>query len=339
MANQTEQLGLLLGAEGLEVVLVQVNAPYRPAWIGRLPAVRALARLLPYLVFLWRAAGRCDIFHVMANSGWSWHLFAAPAIWLARIRGVPVLINYRGGGAEEFLRHAGTWVLPTMRLARCILVPSRYLQEVFKRFELDAQVVPNAVDLGRFAGTTVRRDGAPHIIVTRALEPIYDIATAIRAFAVVRQQHPTARLTVAGTGPEHGRLVQLTAELGVTEAVLFAGRIDNQRIADLYASAHLMFNTSLVDNTPNSVLEALASGVPVVSSRVGGVPHLVEDGVTAVLVPPGDPAAFAAAALDLLASPQKVQRLVSAGSEMVQQFAWPRVKQQLLAAYGAAAPR
>ncbi|MBS0593326.1 MAG: glycosyltransferase family 1 protein, partial [Proteobacteria bacterium] len=89
MANQTRQLAELLAAEGARVQLVQTNAPYRPAWVGRLPVVRAGFRLVPYLYRLWRAAGSSRLFHVMANSGWSWHLFSAPAIAIASLRAVP----------------------------------------------------------------------------------------------------------------------------------------------------------------------------------------------------------------------------------------------------------
>ena len=128
MANQTRQLARLLGEEGLDVELVQVNAPYRPPWVEPLRGVRAFFRLAPYLVRLWRAAGRVRLFHVMANSGWAWHLFAAPAVWIARLRGVPVVINYRGGGAEEFFERSLFWVRPTMRLADRVIVPSGFLK-------------------------------------------------------------------------------------------------------------------------------------------------------------------------------------------------------------------
>jgi len=102
MANQCRQLLGLLEGEGADVELVRTNAPYRPGWIGRIPGIRAAFRLLPYLWALWQASGRCQVMHVLANSGWAWHLFAAPAIWIARLRGIPVIVNYRGGEAEPF---------------------------------------------------------------------------------------------------------------------------------------------------------------------------------------------------------------------------------------------
>ncbi|MFN4116589.1 MAG: capsular biosynthesis protein, partial [Inhella sp.] len=104
MAMQTAQLQRLLREGGADVELVATNAAYRPAWLGRVRGLRALARLLPYVADLWRACGRAQLMHLMANSGWSWHLFAMPAIAMARLRGLPVLVNYRGGEAESFLR-------------------------------------------------------------------------------------------------------------------------------------------------------------------------------------------------------------------------------------------
>ena len=106
MANQCKQLVGLLQAEGVQVELVRTNAPYKPAFVGKVPVLRAFARLLPYLLALWRASGRTDVMHVLANSGWSWHLFSAPAIWIARLRGTPVVVNYRGGEAEPFFAAA-----------------------------------------------------------------------------------------------------------------------------------------------------------------------------------------------------------------------------------------
>src|SRR4029079_9202663 len=100
MANQTRQLGELLRGEGLAVEVVRTNEPYPSSWIAQTRGLRAVPRLARYVGVLWSAFGRCDVVHLMANSGWAWHLFAAPAIWLAWLRGRPVVVNYRGGEAE-----------------------------------------------------------------------------------------------------------------------------------------------------------------------------------------------------------------------------------------------
>ncbi len=326
IANQTRQLGELLETEGAQVTLVQVNAPYRPRWVGGLRGVRALFRLLPYLARLWRAAGEADVFHVMANSGWSWHLFAAPAVWVARLRGVPCVVNYRGGEAEAFLDRSAASVLPTLRKAAVLAVPSGFLQEIFARRGIAAAVVPNIIDVQRFRPRLGPPPARAHLVVARSLEEIYDIPTALRAFALVQERIPGVRMTIAGSGPAEGALRALAGELGIAPAVDFAGRLDRDRMAELYRAACVVLNPTRVDNMPNSVLEAMASGAPVVSTNVGGVPFIVRDGATALLVPPGDPAALAAAAARVLQDPQLAARLQSAALAEVQQYAWPKVR-------------
>ena len=335
MANQTRQLAELLRGEGASVELVQVNAPYRPAWAERLKGVRALFRLLPYLLRLWKGAGRADLMHVMANSGWSWHLFAAPAVWIGWLRGVPVVVNYRGGEAGPFLARSAASVRATLRCAASLVLPSGFLLEVFARHGMPGRVVSNIVDLDRFrpADEPRRDDRAPHLIVARNLEAIYGNDTALRAFALLREAWPEARLSIAGSGPEATALAALAQELGVADRVRFTGRLDREQMAALYRDADLMLNPSRVDNMPNAILEALASGLPVVTSDVGGIPYIVRQRQTAMMVAPDDPRAMADAAHELLADRGLHAALAAAGRGDVQRYRWSAVRAELLAAY------
>ena len=336
MANQTRQLARLWRTGGMDVDLVVTNRAYRPGWIGKLRGVRALFRLLPYAVSLWRAAGRCSLIHVMANSGWSWHLFAAPAILIGRLRGVPVAVNYRGGQAGAFLERQGRLVAPTLRLADRLVVPSGFLRDVFHQHGFTAEIVPNIIDVERFRP---RNPGSPQfggacILVARNLEAIYDIATALRAFARVLERYPAARLIVAGSGPEREALSDLARSLEIADRVRFTGRVDNDRMAELYRDADVLLNTSRVDNMPNSLLEAMASGVPIVSSEVGGIPYLIQSGDTGLLVPPRDPQAAADAVLCILNDPVLAERLKQRARDVVQAYAWENVRLQWLSLYG-----
>lgn len=341
MANQTRQLAELLRAAGAEVDLVPTNPPFRPAWVGKLPVLRAGVRLAAYVLRLWRAAGRAQLLHVMANSGWSWHLFAVPAIWVARARGVPVVVNYRGGGAADFLARSQRQVRFSMRQVAALIVPSGFLVNVFQRFGIAAEIVPNILDLARFRPADAPRPGAAarqggprsQVVVARNLEAIYDNATAIQAFALLRQRLPGALLTVAGSGPEAGRLQALVLALGMNDAVRFTGTLDRDAMAALYATADVSLNPSLTDNSPNSVLESMASGVPVVSTDVGGVPFILEHGRTGLLVPPGDAQAMAAALYRLLTDEALWQSLATASQAEVQRYAWPQVAARLLGVY------
>src|SRR6185437_12197176 len=120
MANQTRQLGQLLQGEGVAVQTVRTNEPYRPAWVGRVRGLRALFRLIPYRLQLRHTAGNVQVMHVMANSGWAWFLLAVPAIRAAAHAGVPVVINYRGGLAREFLAKSAARIRSDMRLASAV---------------------------------------------------------------------------------------------------------------------------------------------------------------------------------------------------------------------------
>jgi L-malate glycosyltransferase len=212
------------------------------------------------------------------------------------------------------------------------VVPSGFLREVFAVHGFAAQVVPNIVDLARFAPAPQRPFGA-RFLVARNLEPIYDNATALRAFDLVRKQLPQARLTVAGSGPELEALRSLAGELGLDAAVDFSGRQEVDAMAELYRRSDIVLNPALADNMPNSLLEAMASGVPVVTTDVGGIGFVVRDMHTALLVRPGAPVEMAAAALRLAADPGLRSQLIGAGLEAVAEYSWDQVRPKLFDVY------
>ena len=342
MANQTAQLAALLRAEGAKVELLAVNASVVPPWLARVRYLRAALRLPIFLWRLWRASRTVDLFHVMANSGWSWHLQGAPALWIASLCGKPVLLNYRGGEAAAFFARHRRLVNASLRRADAIAVPSRFLQEIFEQCGHTAHIVPNVVDLSSFTPAQIEQENkGPVILVARHLQALYDNASAVRAFAIVREAFPGARLVLAGDGPERAALETLAIDLNVIEAVTFAGHVANAAMPALYQASTLVLNPSLADNMPISVLEALACGVPVVSTNVGGIPALLQHGVTGLLVSPGDAPAMAQAMLALLREPQQASRLAANGLAHAAQFDWLHVGPQLAALYRRilAAPR
>jgi glycosyltransferase involved in cell wall biosynthesis len=335
MANQCKQLSELLQLEGLEIQVLQVNAPYKPKWVSRFWGIRAIFRLVPFLYQLWLAAGKVQLFHVMANSGWSWFLFAAPAVWIAKLRGIPVIINYRGGSAAEFFKSFFFIIKPTLKAADSIVVPSFFLQNVFEDFGFSTIIVPNIINTELFTPHVNKKPigDSLHIIVTRNLEHIYDISTALRAFKIVKQKFPYASLTIAGSGPLRQELEALSSELALSDSVNFTGRIDNEKMHKLYQEADIMVNASLVDNMPISILEALASGVPVVSTNVGGIPFLVDQGKTSLLVGASDPIGMAKAIMDIATNPSLAKLLSHNGLERAKEFSWPRIRLKWLQAY------
>ena len=334
---QTRQLAGLLRDEGITVKQVATNAPYRPTLVGKIPGLRALFRLVPYLFAVWRMAGKVDVIHLMANSGWSWQLYAAPVLWLARLRHTPVIVNYRGGEAEAYFQRSFSRVRPSLSKAKLIAVPSGYLGQVFARFGHETTIIPNIIDRQIFRPTERSRTAKGYtLVVTRNLEAIYGLDTALRALAKVRVLESDVILRVAGSGPEEARLRTLAGQLGVAEAVIFEGRLSREEIVRLYAEADAMINPTTVDNMPNSVMEALACGIPVISTNVGGVPFIISDQETGLLVPPNDPEKLAAAILRLKGDATLQQTLRANGLAQVEQYTWGEVRQKWLQAYAIA---
>lgn len=339
MAQQCALLLQLLRGQGLQVELVQTNAPYRPAWVGTVGGLRALCRLLPFVWQLWRAMGRCELVHVMANSGWAWHLFAAPAIVLARLRQRPVIAHYHGGNAQAFLAGRPWLALRLLRACTLRVLPSAFLQRVFAAHGLDALQIPNALDLARFEAVPRSAAHAPLVLVSRNLEAIYGLDTALRAFALVHAHCAGARLLVAGSGAQRAQLGALAAQLGLQEVVTFLGQVDNQAMPGLLAHSACLLNPSRVDNMPVSILEAFAAGVPVVSTCAGGIPDMLRHGHHGLLVAVDDAQAMAEALLRVLHEPALAQRLAQAGRQQATQYAAARIVRLWLRTYGLAASK
>jgi len=334
MANQTQQLAALLRAEGIDVRLVRTNEPCRLGWVSGIRGIREIFRFTAYLKHLASLSREVDVLQVMANSGWSWHLRAAPAVVIGRLRGARVIVNYRGGLAREFLSKWGTVVRATLRLANAVVVPSRFLQEVFREHGVRAEIVPNIVDLEIFRPAGPASAQGVHVVVARNLERLYGIDIAIRAAALLRAEFPGLLVSIAGTGPERVELERLSAQLGLNSIVRFTGGLEVSAVAALYREADIVLNPSRADNTPNALLEAAASGVPIVSTNVGGIPYLVEHGRSAWLVPPENPEALAAGVKLLLQDSALRNELRANGLALARSCSWAAVRPQWLEMYG-----
>ena len=336
MANQTRQLRDLLISEGIKVTLIQTNSPYSPGILEKLKGVRAFFRLLSFVFKVWRLADKVDVIHVLANSGWSWQLFSAPVVWIGWLRKIPVIVNYRGGEAANYFRQSFKWVRPTMNKARLIAVPSGYLKRIFADYGFEAQVIPNIINTDRFrpaANHETPSDKMRHLIVTRNLETIYGLTTAVRAVSLLKERIPEIKLSIAGSGPQKEELQHLVKQFGLENNVVFTGKLEPDEVASLCRHAGIMLNPTTADNMPNSVLEAMACGLPVVTTNVGGIPDIVEHERTALFVPVNDPQAMAHQVKTLLETPGLYRKLVMNGLEEVKQYAWPSIKKQWLGVY------
>jgi glycosyltransferase involved in cell wall biosynthesis len=328
-AIQAATLVRRLRAGGWTVRHVAPDAelPRMLAWAAGVRGLRALLRQLAVLPGLARAVRSTDVVHVFTASYVSFWLTALPALFLARCFRRPVLLHYHSGEAEDHLRKWWYGAVPILRQVDHRVTPSAYLAELFARCGLPATVIPNVIDLaafGRDRSVGSADESFPRLLCTRNFEPLYNVGCVLRAFARVREALPGATLTLVGSGSEEARLKALADDLGCG-GVTFAGSVAPAEMPAYYAAADLFVNASDVDNMPVSILEAFAAGVPVVTTDAGGIPWLVRDGCTGLLVPRNDPSALAGAVLRLARDPAFARELSQRAREEVARCTWEAV--------------
>jgi glycosyltransferase involved in cell wall biosynthesis len=313
------------GDTAVQLTLRRIDSPL-PASIRRIPYLRTLCNAVVYYAGLVGDVAGADVVHAFTSSFWGYTLWIIPAGWLARWRGRRMIVNYRDGRAEEHLREWPS-AAATLRRADAVVTPSPYLAEVFRRHGLEAQVIPNAIDLKAFRYRERAMPG-PVFLTNRGLEPLYDVASALRAFRLIQDRYPEATFVVANDGPLRGELEALARALGLRR-VTFAGAVGQARMAELYDAADIYVMSPTIDNMPGTVLECFASGLPVVSTRAGGVPYVAEHDRTALLTPIGDPEALAAASVRLMEEPGLALRLTrEAYRECAGRYACTAVREQ-----------
>ncbi len=296
----------------------------------RVKYLRTLVTQSTYLPCLIRQMWKADVVHVFSASYFSFVLAPLPAILAARAIGRPVVLNYHSGEAPDHLRRSAL-ARTVLRSVDRIVVPSPFLAEVFGRFGLDAAVVPNTIDTRRFAYRE-RRPLRPRILSTRNLDDPYNVACTLRAFRLVQDRWPDASLTLVGGGAHESQLRRLAAELRLAH-VRFAGRVPPSAVHEYYADHDIYLQSPDIDNMPLSVLEAFASGLPVVSTEAGGIPRLVPAERHGLLAPVGDHRALATGVLRLLEDPGLARRLAAAAHAACEPYRWPAVRDQWLAVY------
>jgi len=321
---QAASLMAALRRDGFEVVFIPINPgfPLLLRWVRKIPFVRTVLNQILYLFSL-RRIREVDVVHLFSASYFSFILGQIPCIVAATLFGKRLVLNYHSGEADDHLANWGIMVHPWLRRVSEIVVPSVYLQKIFLKHGYQSRVVRNIVSLEGFSFRR-RTELKPRLLSVRNLEKIYRIDNILRAFSIVRQTFPSATLTVAGYGSQENVLKE-QVRCNSMEGVEFVGRVEPAFMSALYDSADIFINASEVDNQPVSILEAFASGLPVVSTAPGDITAMVIGQKTGLIVA-GEPAAIARGVLDLLAAPQLALAMADAAREEVEKYTWPYVK-------------
>lgn len=317
ISGQVEILARKLQAEGHMVDIFSTK-------------VSTLKRLIvPF--FLLQRATKYDVLHVHCSSCWGF-MPAVVGICIGRILGKRTVTTYHGGGGDLFFARHHRFVHYWLTQSNCNIVLNGFLAKVYDEHNLPYIIVPNIIEFenGHYRNKSII---SPRYICVRSHEELYNIPCILRAFGKVQSILPEATLILVGDGSQHSSLIQLSEDMHLHN-ITFTGRVDNSKIYNYLNQADIMVSASTQDNMPVSLLEAMNAGLLVISSRVGGVPYMVDDNSTGLLFENDNDIDLAEKMIWAVENPSVTIAITQEAHRSVAQYQWEYIKGKLYQAYG-----
>lgn len=258
-----------------------------------------------------------------------------PALLSHKLLKIPYVIYGRGSDvylpdwftkltAKGILKNASTVIALTEHMKDA-------MQAIYSR---DVIIVPNGINLNEVAEREAE-GGNPgkKILFVGRLHPVKGTQYLLGAMSIVHRELPEAKLILVGDGEEREHLETLTDNLGIRECVEFAGRVPHERVKDYMNQAEVFVLSSLSEGFPVTILEAMACGLPVVATRVGGVPDIIKNGTNGYLVDTMNQEQIAEALLNLLQDKQLRKDISENNREGVRRYRWDAVAATLEGVY------
>lgn len=311
-----EDLAERLQADAVDIVCA---SPYRRGWVRGLDMmITALTRRYAY-----------DLAVVALYSGRAFLWGEAVTRLLSFLR-CPVILVLHGGNLPEFARRFPGRVRDCLGRAAVVIAPSAFLLEKMRPYCRELFLLPNPLELGWYP-FEMRDNLRPRLMWLRSLHRIYNPLLALKVVALIKEEFPEVSLTMVGRDKGDGSLSalqQAAEELGVDDRLRLIGGILKREVPEVMAWGDIFINTTNIDNTPVSVMEAMACGLCIVSTAVGGIPYLLEHEKDALLVPPDDAEAMAGAVRRLLTEKELAARLSLNARRKVENFDWGKILPQ-----------
>jgi glycosyltransferase involved in cell wall biosynthesis len=244
---------------------------------------------------------------------------------LLHLKYMPIL---HGGNLPQRLEHSPRLSQIIFQHAAHNIAPSLYLKEAFEaKGYTNVTYIPNSIQLRQYPLTS-RRFDEPKLFWVRSFASLYHPQLAVRVLKALRDRGMDAQLCMVGPDSD-GSLAEVKAlAKSLSVPVSFTGKLTKAEWTTLSKDYNVFINTTNFDNTPVSVIEAMALGLPVVSTNVGGMPYLISHDVDGLLVPPKDVEAMVVAILNLFEDPSKRALLIANARRKVEGFDWEVVKHQ-----------
>jgi glycosyltransferase involved in cell wall biosynthesis len=270
-----------------------------------------------------------DVAHITVFSGLAF-FYAECVAKLLSFLGKPYTLSLHGGNLPDFASRHPARIARLFSQASLVVCPSGYLYEKLKPLKPDMHLIPNAVDVSKYP-LNLHNPVGVRLLWLRAFHRIYNPMMAPLVLARLLETMPQAQLTMVGPDKGDGSYEatkRAATGLGVLDRIKFAGPVPKGSVAQVLSEHDIFLNTTNVDNTPVSVIEAMACGLPIVSTNVGGISYLLEHGKTALLVQPGNAEEMAGAVKRIFSQPELARRLAENGRRLAESFDWQVVLPQ-----------
>ncbi|MGA9590432.1 MAG: glycosyltransferase family 4 protein [Salegentibacter sp.] len=288
-----------------------------------------ILRLFEMQLLLFSKARRADLVLIDTYSTQNFW-YAVISSRVCRLLKLPYILFLHGGNLGERLQRNPRVSKNLFGNSRCNIVPSEFLLEKFRRKGIrNLRHIPNSIALADYLYQE-RSYLRPKLLWVRSFSEVYNPLLAIKVLEKLKEKYKEAELCMVGPAKDGSLQVckQYVQKKGLP--VSFPGKLSKEEWLHLSRHYDLFLNTTNIDNTPVSVLEAMALGLPVVSTEVGGMPYLLRNRKEGLLVPPNDETAMLNAIETLLANPAIAQDMSAKAREKVENFDWYKVKQQWL---------
>jgi len=282
-------------------------------------------RLLDMMKTTFLKARKVDyiLIDTYSTSSFWYAFFCSQIARLFNVKYIPIL---HGGDLPNRLNKNPYLCRLIFKYAYKNVAPSNYLLEKFKEKGFtNSTFIPNSIALKEYEFKE-RKNIQPKLLWVRAFAKIYNPKMAVEVFRLLKEKYPEAMLTMVGPDKDGSLLKTQEFAKGLNLEVNFTGKLSRKEWTDLASEYDIFINTTHFDNTPVSVIEAMALGLPVVTTNVGGIPYLLTDKENALLVTDNIPTEMTTAIENLLKNNEMVQKLTSKAKVLVFTMDWQAVK-------------
>lgn len=270
-----------------------------------------------------------DIIHIHGCSGLGFYPIIVGILSSKIFASKKTIVTYHGGGAEAFLNKRKRIIKWFLDKADHITVMSVYLKDVFNKYKINTIILKNLIDIE--IDNEIRMDfPSPKILSIRSLSKMYNVQDIIVAFKIIKKNYKNASLKIAGAGEQLNSLMKLGSDC---ESIEFLGVLPNNKIPELIKSNNIFVSVPSFDNQPMSILEAFACGIIVISTNVGGVPYMIEDGRNGLLVDVNNPQQIAEKIDWIISHPELSIKIIEEGKKEVEKYLWKNIWPTLVGLY------